>query len=87
MEHQAKWDVCTGSRQSKTLMRYLLFSRGNELLVVSTLRLRAAVGLLTGHNPNSSHVQTRSQESGRTAECVMIQKTATRCVPLCGISM
>ena len=56
MEHQAKWDVCTGSRQSKTLMRYLLFSRGNELLVVSTLRLRAAVGLLTGHTTLTAHM-------------------------------
>jgi hypothetical protein len=40
------------------------------------------------HNPNSSHVQTRTQECVRTADCVTtIQKTATRCVSLCGISM
>ena len=49
LEHQARWDACTGSRESKTLMIYFLPSRANGPLAMSRLRPRAAVGLLTGH--------------------------------------
>ena len=48
-EHQASFDVCNGGRQSKTLMRYPLPSRANELLAMSRLRLGVAVGPVTGH--------------------------------------
>jgi hypothetical protein len=44
-KHQARWTARTGCRQSKVLMRYPLLSRANELLAMSKLRLRAAVGL------------------------------------------
>jgi hypothetical protein len=51
VRHQARWTACTGCQQSKVLMRYRypLPSRANELLAISKLRLRVAVGLLTGH--------------------------------------
>jgi hypothetical protein len=49
LRHQARWTACGGCRQSKVLMRYPLPSRGKELLAVSKLRIRAAVGLLTDH--------------------------------------
>jgi hypothetical protein len=49
LRHQARWAACADCRQSKMLMRYPLSSRANELLEISILRLRAAVGLLTGH--------------------------------------
>jgi hypothetical protein len=49
LEHQARWDACTGSRESKTLMIYFLPSRANGPLAMSRLRHKAAVGLLTGH--------------------------------------
>jgi hypothetical protein len=38
-------------------MRYPLPSRADELLAMSKLRFRTAVGLLTGHNPERSPVQ------------------------------
>jgi hypothetical protein len=47
-------------------MRYTLTSRANELLAMSKLRLRAAVGLLTGHTSLRAHLHklghTESQE-------------------------
>jgi hypothetical protein len=46
LRHQARWTACTSCRQSKMLMGYPLLRRANELVVVSKLRLRAAVGLL-----------------------------------------
>ena len=49
LRHQGRWAACTGCRQSKMLMRYLPSSRANELLAMSKLRLRSAVGLLTSH--------------------------------------
>jgi hypothetical protein len=56
LQQQARWDTCTGYRQFKTLVRYLLPSRANELLAMSRLRLRAAVGLLTGHTTLRAHM-------------------------------
>ena len=41
LKHQARWVACTGCWESK------MSSRVNELLAMSKLRLRAAVGLLT----------------------------------------
>jgi hypothetical protein len=38
------------------LMKYPLPSRGNELLAMSKLRLRAAAGLLTGHTSLRAHL-------------------------------
>jgi predicted Zn-ribbon and HTH transcriptional regulator len=37
-------------------MRYPLPSRANELLAINKLRLRAAVGLLTGHRSLRTHL-------------------------------
>jgi predicted Zn-ribbon and HTH transcriptional regulator len=37
-------------------MRYLLPSRANELLAMNKMRLRAAVGLLTGHTSLRAHL-------------------------------
>jgi hypothetical protein len=54
--HRDRWTACTGYRQSKVLMSYLLPSRGNELLAMNKLRLRAAVGLLTGHTSLRAHL-------------------------------
>jgi hypothetical protein len=56
LKHQAKWIACTGCRQSKVLMRYRLPSKASELLAMSKLRLRAAVGLLTGHTSLRAHL-------------------------------
>ena len=38
------------------LIRYTLPGRANELLAMSKLRLRAAVGLLTGHTTLRTHL-------------------------------
>jgi hypothetical protein len=54
--HRDRWTACTGYRQSKVLMSYLLPSRASELLVMNKLRLRAAVGLLTGHTSLRAHL-------------------------------
>jgi hypothetical protein len=48
-KHRDRWTACTGYRQSKVLMSYLLPSGASELLAINKLRLRAAVGLLTGY--------------------------------------
>jgi hypothetical protein len=56
VEHQARWDACTGCHQSKTWIRYLLPSRADELLAFSRLKLRVAVGLLIGHTILRAHV-------------------------------
>jgi predicted Zn-ribbon and HTH transcriptional regulator len=53
---RAGWAACTGYRQSKVLMRYPLPSRASELLAMNKLRLRAAVGLLTGHASLRAHL-------------------------------
>jgi hypothetical protein len=49
LKHQGSWAACTGCRQFKVLMRHPLPSRANELLALSKLIFRAAVGLSTGH--------------------------------------
>jgi hypothetical protein len=38
--HRARWNDCTGYRQSKVLMRYPLPSRASELLAMNKLRLK-----------------------------------------------
>jgi hypothetical protein len=43
------------------LMRYPLSSRANEFLAMSKLRLRAAVGLLTGHTTLRAHLYKTGQ--------------------------
>ena len=73
LKHQARWAACTGCRQSKVLMSYPLTSRANGLLAMSRLRLRAAVGLLTGHTTlKSSFPRARTR---RRARMVMIKRT------------
>jgi hypothetical protein len=54
--HRARWTACSGCRQCKVLLRYPLPSRANELLAMSKLRLRAAVGLLTGDTSLRGHL-------------------------------
>jgi hypothetical protein len=54
--HRDRWVACTGCRLTKGLMSYLLPSIANELLAMSKLRLRAAVGLLTGHTSLRAHL-------------------------------
>jgi predicted Zn-ribbon and HTH transcriptional regulator len=49
-------EACPGYRQPNVLMRYPLPSTANELLAMSKLRLRAAVGLLTGHITLRNHL-------------------------------
>jgi hypothetical protein len=56
LNHQAIWAACTGCQQSEMLMRFPLPSRANEVLAMSRLRLRAAVGLLTGHTTLRAHL-------------------------------
>jgi hypothetical protein len=56
MQRKARYDACSGCRQSSTLMRYLLPSRADEPLAVSILRLRVAVGLLKGDKPVRNHI-------------------------------
>jgi hypothetical protein len=56
LEHQARWTASANRRQSKMLMRYPLPGRANELLARSRLRLRAAVGLLTGLTTLRAHL-------------------------------
>jgi ribonuclease HI len=55
-KHRARWTACTGYRQSKVLKRYPLPSRANQFLTINKLRLRAAVGLLTGHTSLRAHL-------------------------------
>jgi hypothetical protein len=66
LRHRARWTTCSGCRQSKVLMRYSLPTRANELLAMSRLRLKAAVGLLTGHTSLRGHLHklghTKRQE-------------------------
>ena len=66
VRHHARWAACTGCQQSKMLMRYSLSSRANELPAKSKLRLKAAVGLLTGHTALRTHLHklghTQQQE-------------------------
>ena len=56
LTHQARWAACTSCRQSRMVMRCPLPSRANELLAMNRLRLRAAVGLLTGHTSLRAHL-------------------------------
>jgi hypothetical protein len=65
--HRARWAACTGYRQSKVLMRYLLPSRASELLAMNKLRLRAAVELLTGHTSLRAHLYKLGYTEGQ--EC------------------
>jgi hypothetical protein len=55
LKYQARWTACTGFLQSTMLIRYPLSSKPNELLEMSRLMLRAAVGLLTGHTTLTAH--------------------------------
>jgi hypothetical protein len=65
--HWTRWTACTGYRQSKMLMRYPLPSTASELLAMNKLRLRDAIGLLTGHTSLRAHLytlgHTRRQQS------------------------
>jgi hypothetical protein len=57
-------------------------SRANELLAISKLRLRAAVGLLTGHTSLTAHLYKLGPQKSKNASCAdMIKKTVyTLCV-------
>jgi predicted Zn-ribbon and HTH transcriptional regulator len=65
--HRDRWTACTGYRQSKALMRYLLPSRASELLAMNRSRLRIAVGLLTGHTKLRAHLYKLGYTEGQ--EC------------------
>jgi predicted Zn-ribbon and HTH transcriptional regulator len=65
--HCDRWTACTGYRQSKVLMSYLLPSRASELLAMNRSRLRAAVGLLTGHTKLRAHLHKLGYTEGQ--EC------------------
>jgi hypothetical protein len=65
--HRDRWTACTGYRQSKVLMSYLLPSRASELLVMNRSRLRIAVGLLTGHTKLRAHLYKLGYTEGQ--EC------------------
>jgi hypothetical protein len=65
--HRDRWAACTEYRQSKVLMRYPLPSRANDLLAMNKLRLRAAVGLLTGHTSLRAHLYKLGYTEGQ--EC------------------
>jgi predicted Zn-ribbon and HTH transcriptional regulator len=65
--HRARWTACTGYRQSKVLVRYLLPSRASELLAMNKSRLRGAVGLLTGHTSLRAHLHKLGHTEGQ--EC------------------
>jgi hypothetical protein len=56
LKHQARWTACTGCLQTELPMRYPVSRRANELLAMSKWRLRAAVGLLTGHTSLRTHL-------------------------------
>jgi hypothetical protein len=57
-------------------MRYPLPCRANELLAMSKLRLRAAVGLLTGHTSLRAHLYNLDTQDDKNAGCVdVIKKT------------
>jgi hypothetical protein len=60
--HQCR---CTGYRQSKVLMTYLLPSRASELLAMNKSRLRTAVGLLTGHTSVRAHLYKLGYTEGQ----------------------
>jgi hypothetical protein len=55
LKYHARWNTCTGYLQSTMLIRYPLSSKSNELLEMSRLMHRAAVGLLTGHTTLRAH--------------------------------
>jgi hypothetical protein len=80
--HCDRWTACTGCRQSKVLMRYSLPSRASELLAMNKLRLRVAVGLLTGHTSLRAHLHKLGHAEGQECDCVdMKRKTVyTLCV-------
>ena len=88
LKHQARWAACTGC-QFKMLMRYCLPSRANKLLAVGKLRLRAVVGLLTGHTNLRAHLYKlghpewqecrlcgcdKRGQNGKNASCVDVIK-------------
>ena len=85
LEHLASWDTCNGCRQSiKLLMRYPLSSRANELLAVSRLKLRVAVGPPKCRTTLDSSCTNLDTETEQNADCVgKIMKT----VSLFGVSM
>jgi hypothetical protein len=56
-------------------MRYPVSSRANELLAMSRLILRAAVGLLTGHTTLTAHQSKLDIQNGKNADCVDMMKT------------
>jgi hypothetical protein len=81
--HRARRTACTGYRQSKMLMRYPLLSRVSELLAMNKLRLRAVLGLLTGHTSLRAHLHKLGRRKARMpADCVDMKKKTvyTLCV-------
>ena len=75
---QARWTACTSCRQSKMLMRYPLPGRANELLAMSRLRLRASVGLLTGHTTLKVHLYKLGHTERQ--ECRLCEHDKDDCV-------
>jgi hypothetical protein len=67
--HQDRWTACTGYRQSKVLMSYLLPSRASELLAMNRSRLKIAVGLLPGHTNLRAHLYKLGYTKGQ--ECLL----------------
>jgi hypothetical protein len=54
--HKFLFFLSSSNRKSNVLMSYLLPSRANEILAMNKLRLRVAVGLLTGHTSLRAHL-------------------------------
>jgi hypothetical protein len=75
-----RWTACTGYRQSKVLMRYPLPSKADELLVMSKLRLGAAVGLLTGHTNLRAHLYKLGHTEWQECRLCGYDKVYTFCV-------
>jgi hypothetical protein len=69
-----RWTACTGYRQSKVLMRYLLPSRASELLAMNRLRLRTAEGLLTGHTNLRAHLYKLGYTEGQECQLCGYEK-------------
>jgi hypothetical protein len=56
------------------LMRYPLLGRANELVAMNRLRLRAAVGLLTGRTTLRAQLYKLGHTNDKNADCVDVRK-------------
>jgi hypothetical protein len=56
--HRDRWTACTGYRQSKVLMSYLLPSRATELLAMNRSRLSCCRAVNRPHKTEGTSAQT-----------------------------